>query len=129
MPLAEGAEVHAVESDAAMLEALDAGWRAATGLHRVTTERRDLFRRPVLAMELDRFDAVSLDPPRAGAEAQTCEIARSKVTRVSYVSCDPATFARDAAILVAAGFAIGRLLPVDQFRWSGHVELAAAFSR
>ncbi len=129
LPLAEGAEVHAVESDAAMLEALDAGWRAATGLHRVTTERRDLFRRPVLAMELDRFDAVSLDPPRAGAEAQTREIARSKVTRVSYVSCDPATFARDAAILVAAGFAIGRLLPVDQFRWSGHVELAAAFSR
>ena len=129
LPLAEGAEVHAVESDAAMLEALDAGWRAAAGLHRVTTERRDLFRRPVLAMELDRFDAVSLDPPRAGAEAQTREIARSKVTRVSYVSCDPATFARDAAILVAAGFAIGRLLPVDQFRWSGHVELAAAFSR
>ena len=129
LPLAEGAEVRAVESDAAMLAALDAGWRAAAGLHRVTTERRDLFRRPVLAIELDRFDAVSLDPPRAGAEAQTREIARSKVTRVSYVSCDPATFARDAAILVAAGFAIGRLLPVDQFRWSGHVELAAAFSR
>ena len=129
LPLAEGAEVRAVESDAAMLAALDAGWRAAAGLHRVTTERRDLFRRPVLAIELDRFDAVSLDPPRAGAEAQTREIARSKVTRVSYVSCDPATFARDAAILVAADFAIGRLLPVDQFRWSGHVELAAAFSR
>ena len=129
LPLAEGAEVRAVESDAAMLAALDAGWRAAAGLHRVTTERRDLFRRPVLAIELDRFDAVSLDPPRAGAEAQTREIARSKVTRVSYVSCDPATFARDAAILVTAGFAIGRMLPVDQFRWSGHVELAAAFSR
>jgi len=129
LPFATGAEVHAVESDAAMLAALDAGWRSAPGLHRVTTERRDLFRRPVLAMELDRFDAVSLDPPRAGAEAQTREIARSPVSRVSYVSCDPATFARDAAILVAAGFALDTLLPVDQFRWSGHVELAAAFSR
>ena len=74
---------------------------------------------------------IALDAPQGDllAEAQTREIARSKVTRVSYVSCDPATFARDAAILVAAGFAIGRLLPVDQFRWSGHVELAAAFSR
>ncbi len=129
LPLAEGAEVHAVESDAAMLAALDAGWRAAAGLHRVTTERRDLFRRPVLAMELDRFDAVLLDPPRAGAEAQTREIARSSVSRVSYVSCDPATFARDAAILVAGGFALDTLLPVDQFRWSGHVELAVALSR
>jgi len=129
LPFATDSEVHAVESDAAMLAALDAGWRAAVGLHRVTTERRDLFRRPVLAMELDRFDAVSLDPPRAGAEAQTREIARSPVSRVSYVSCDPATFARDAAILVAAGFALDTLLPVDQFRWSGHVELAAAFSR
>lgn len=129
LPFATDAEVHAVESDAAMLAALDAGWRGADGLHRVTTERRDLFRRPVLAMELDRFDAISLDPPRAGAEAQTREIARSSVGCVSYVSCDPATFARDAAVLVAAGFALDRLLPVDQFRWSGHVELAAAFSR
>ncbi len=129
LPMAEGAEVHAVEGDAAMLAALDAGWRSAPGLHRVTTERRDLFRRPVLATELDRFDAVSLDPPRAGAEAQTREIARSSLRLVSYVSCDPATFARDAAILAAAGFAIDRLQPVDQFRWSGHVELAAAFSR
>jgi 23S rRNA (uracil1939-C5)-methyltransferase len=129
LPLASGGEVHAVEGEAAMLEALDAGWRAATGLHRVTTERRDLFRRPVLAMELERFDAVSLDPPRAGAEAQTREIARSKVTRVSYISCEPATFARDAAILFAAGFSIERLLPVDQFRWSGHVELAALLTR
>ena len=77
LPLAEGAEVRAVESDTAMLAALDAGWRASAGLHRVTTERRDLFRRPVLAMELDRFDAVLLDPPRAAPEAQTRDIARA----------------------------------------------------
>jgi 23S rRNA (uracil1939-C5)-methyltransferase len=127
--LADRAEVHAVEGDAAMVAALDAGWRAAPGLHRVTTERRDLFRRPLLADELSRFDAVVIDPPRAGAEAQVVEIARSGLRRLAYVSCNPVTFARDARILSAGGLRLARVRVVDQFRWSPHVELVAAFDR
>jgi 23S rRNA (uracil1939-C5)-methyltransferase len=70
-----------------------------------------------------------IDPPRAGAEAQTRELARSRLARIAAVSCDPATFARDASLLVEAGFRLDWVQPVDQFRWSGHVELAAQFSR
>jgi 23S rRNA (uracil1939-C5)-methyltransferase len=128
-PLAERAEVHAVEGDAAALAALDAGWRAAARLRRVTTEARDLFRRPVLAEEMRRVDAVVIDPPRAGAAAQTTQIAGSAVARVAAASCNPATFARDARTLVDAGFRLLWARPVDQFRWSPHVELAAAFAR
>jgi 23S rRNA (uracil1939-C5)-methyltransferase len=129
LPLAEAAEVHVVEGDAAMLDALAAGWRAAPGLRRVTTEARDLFRRPLSPAELDRFDAAVFDPPRAGAEAQARALAASRVPRVVAVSCNPITFARDAAILVAGGFRLGPVRPVDQFRWSGHVEIVAAFTR
>jgi len=129
LPIAEFAEVHAVEGDAAMLAALDKGWRRGTELHRVTTETRDLFRRPVLAAEFKGFDAAVIDPPRAGAEAQTTEIAASDLARIVFVSCNPVTFARDARILTEAGFTITALSVVDQFRWSPHVELVAAFSR
>ncbi len=129
LPLAGTAEVLAVEGEAAMLAALTAGWRQAPGLKRVETAARDLFRRPLLAAELEGFDAVAIDPPRAGAEAQSRELARSGVPVVAAVSCDPATFARDAAILVAGGYRLEWVQPVDQFRWSGHVELAARFSR
>ena len=128
LPLAAAAEVHAVEGEAAMLEALGAAARRA-GLGRVGTAARDLFRRPLLAAELARFEAVVIDPPRAGAEAQSRELARSAVARVAAVSCDPATFARDARLLVDGGFRLDWVQPVDQFRWSGHVELAAGFSR
>lgn len=129
LPLAETAEVHAVEGEAAMLASLDAGRRAAPGLRRVTTEARDLFRRPLTPAELDRFDAVVMDPPRAGAEAQARALAASRVTRVALISCDPATFARDAAILAAGGHKLEEVRVVDQFRWSGHVEIAARFRR
>jgi 23S rRNA (uracil1939-C5)-methyltransferase len=129
LPLAETAEVHAVESDPAMLQALDRGWREAQGLKRVTTEARDLFRRPLMPDELNRFDAVVLDPPRAGAEAQVAQITAATVANIIYVSCNPVTFARDAARLVAAGFRMGPVHPVDQFRWSSHVELVAGFRR
>jgi len=129
LPLAEAAEVHAVEGDAGMLAALDAGWRGASGLKRVTTEARDLFRRPLLADELNRFDAIVIDPPRAGAEAQMTEIARSNVGRIASVSCNPVTFARDSGLLLDAGYRLDRLVVVDQFRWSSHVEIAAGFSR
>lgn len=128
LPLAETAEVHAVESSREMLDALEKGWRGAPGLHRVTTEARDLFRRPLLPDELSRVDALVLDPPRAGAEAQVAEIARARVPVVAYVSCHPASFSRDAKALLAAGYRMGPVTVVDQFRWSPHVELTARFS-
>jgi 23S rRNA (uracil1939-C5)-methyltransferase len=90
---------------------------------------RDLFRSPLQPDELNRFDAVLLDPPRAGARAQTAEIARSMVGRVVYVSCNPSSWARDAAVLVEAGFTLKKLRPVGQFRWSTHVELVSLFER
>ncbi len=129
LPLSRRAAVHAVEADAAMLEAAAAGWRSAGGPNRLTTEARDLFRRPLLAAELAHFDAVVIDPPRAGAAAQAARIAESAVPRVAAVSCDPATFARDAALLISGGYRLDWVQVIDQFRWSAHVELAAAFSR
>lgn len=128
LPLADSAEVHAVESDAAMLAALDRGWRQAQGLHRVTTETRDLFRRPLEPDEFKGFDAVVIDPPRAGAEAQTATLARSRVPVIAFVSCNPVTFARDARSLTEAGYVMDWLQVVDQFRWAAHVELVARFS-
>jgi len=121
--LAEKSEVHAVEFDKGSMTALDKAFRATPGLRRITTEARDLFRRPLLAPELNAFDAVVLDPPRAGAEAQVKQIAASKVPLVVSVSCDPATFARDAAILISSGYRLERLVPVDQFKHSPHLEV------
>ncbi len=95
----------------------------------VNAEHRDLYRRPYDAGELAAFDAVVLDPPRAGAEEQVKQIAASPVPRIAYVSCNPATFARDAAILAGGGYRLDWARPVGQFRWSTHIELAAAFSR
>jgi len=129
LPLAETSEVHAVEAAGPMLAALDAGWRGAQGLKRVTTETRDLFRRPLLPDDLARFDAVVIDPPRAGAEAQIAQLARAEVPVIAAVSCNPVTFARDARALVAAGYRLDWVQVVDQFRWSSHVELAARLSR
>lgn len=129
LPLAKGAMIHAVEFSADMLAALDRAWRHAHGLKQVTTETRDLFRRPLLATELRKYDAIVLDPPRAGAEGQIAQIAASEVPRVAHVSCNPVTFARDAATLVSAGYRLDWVQVVDQFRWSPHTELAAQFSR
>jgi len=125
LPLARAASVTAVEGDAAALYALDRAWRHSRGMKAVETEVRDLFRRPLLPDELRRFDAVVIDPPRAGAEAQMAEIARAGVARVAAVSCNPVSFARDAEILTTAGYRIEWIDVVDQFRWSPHVELAA----
>lgn len=127
LPLAERAEVHAAESDPDMLAALSAAARATPGLRRVTTEARDLFRRPLLPDDLARFDAVVLDPPRAGAEAQTERLAQSGVPLIAAVSCNPVTFARDARILSQAGYRLDWVQVIDQFRWSTHVELVARF--
>ena len=129
LPLARKASVHAVEGVREMMDALDRGWRSTGGLHRVSVETRDLFRRPLLPDELNEFDAIVIDPPRAGAEAQVAEIAESKVATVAMVSCNPVTFARDARTLIDAGFALGPVTVVDQFRWSHHTEVVAAFTR
>jgi 23S rRNA (uracil1939-C5)-methyltransferase len=129
LPLSENAEVHAVEGDAAMTAALEKAWRQAEGLKRLTVEARDLFRRPLDADEMKDFDAVVIDPPRAGAEAQTAALAGSGVPLIAAVSCNPVTFARDAKVLLAAGYTLDWVQVVDQFRWSAHVELAARFSR
>ena len=96
---------------------------------RIEVHHRDLYRRPLGANELAAFEAVILDPPRSGAQDQVREIASSSVARIAYVSCNPATFARDAEILVAGGYQLAWIRSVGQFRWSTHVELAAAFSR
>jgi len=130
LPLAEAAEVHAVEGLAVPLAALDAGWRVAPGLRRVTAETRDLARRPLLPAELDAHDGIVIDPPRAGAEAQARALAATRrVERLAWVSCDPVTFARDIRILAEGGWRISRLEVVDQFRWSPHVETVAALTR
>ena len=129
LPLAKRAEVHAVEGEAAMLSALDRGWREGHQLRRVTTEARDLFRRPLEADELRHFDAAVIDPPRAGAEAQIATLADSDVKTIAMVSCNPVTFARDARTLVDAGFEMPWVQVVDQFRWSPHVEIVAPFTR
>ena len=128
LPLAEQAEVHAVEGDAAMMAALDKGWRMAEGLKRITTETRDLFRRPLEPDEFKGVQAVVIDPPRAGAEAQTKTLAAARVPVIAAVSCNPVTFARDARIFIAAGYRLDWVQPIDQFRWSSHVEIAARFS-
>jgi 23S rRNA (uracil1939-C5)-methyltransferase len=95
----------------------------------IAAQHRDLYRRPLMAEELAGLEAVVLDPPRSGAEAQVAELAASAVPRIAYVSCNPATFARDAAMLASGGYRLDWIRPVGQFRWSTHVELAAAFSR
>jgi 23S rRNA (uracil1939-C5)-methyltransferase len=120
-------QVTAAEASRDALLALQSAARRAG--RAITAEHRDLYRRPYDAKELAGFDAVVLDPPRAGAEEQVKQLAASSVPRIAYVSCNPATFARDAAILAAGGCRIDWARPVGQFRWSTHIELAASFSR
>lgn len=129
LPLAEAMEVHAVEGDAAMTRALDLAARTTPNLHRVSIETRDLFRRPLEPDELLIFTGAVIDPPRAGAEAQTATLAASKIPVIAAVSCNPVTFARDARALAAAGYRLDWVQVVDQFRWSTHVELVARFFR
>ncbi|MEL7211222.1 MAG: class I SAM-dependent RNA methyltransferase [Pseudomonadota bacterium] len=129
LPLARCAPVHAIEAVPEMMEALDAGWRMSQRLKKVTTETRDLFRRPLDAGELAPFDTAVIDPPRAGAEAQTRHFIGSNIARVAFVSCNPVTFARDAKLLIDGGYRLNWVTVVDQFRWSPHVELAASFTR
>lgn len=126
-PVAARGRVTAVEGSAEAVAALDAAARKAVA--RVEAVRRDLTRRPFLPAELNAFDLVVLDPPYAGAAEQVAQIARSTLRHVIYVSCNPVALARDAAVLKGAGFAVGSATPVDQFRWSAHLESVVSFSR
>lgn len=127
LPLAAKTKVLAAEGARDPLLALKtAAARAGRG---VAAEHRDLFRRPLTARELGQFGAVVIDPPRAGAKEQVAELAAAKLDRIAYVSCNPATFARDAKMLVEGGWRLRWIRPVGQFRWSTHVELVSAFSR
>ncbi|MGA0600800.1 class I SAM-dependent RNA methyltransferase [Caulobacter sp. KR2-114] len=127
--LAAIAPVLAADAAGPAVRALSSAVAGAPGLKPITAETRDLDRRPVLAEELKKVDVALFDPPRAGAAEQTAQLARSGVARVIGVSCNPATFARDARTLVDAGFVLQRVLPVDQFLWSPHIELVGVFSR
>lgn len=127
--IAERARVFAADADKPSIAALAAAVRHTKGLKPVEAVARDLFRNPLAPTEMMAFDAVVFDPPRAGAEAQSRELAGSKVKTVIAVSCEPRTFARDAAILIAGGYRLEALTPVDQFAWSPHVELVGVFRR
>jgi 23S rRNA (uracil1939-C5)-methyltransferase len=127
--LARVGRVTAVEADEKALASLDNAARNAQGLKPVTIERRDLFRRPLMTLELKHFDAVVFDPPRAGAEFQSKELARSAVKKIVAVSCNPLTLARDLAILAEGGYRITRVTPIDQFLWTSHVEVVVALER
>lgn len=127
--LAQKSKVLAFDSEAGAIDALRKAAKATKGLKPVTAEIRDLFRRPLLPHELNDADAVVFDPPRQGAMAQVVQIAASKVPLVISVSCNVQTFARDARILIDAGYRIGEVTPVDQFRHTPHVELVARFER
>jgi 23S rRNA (uracil1939-C5)-methyltransferase len=127
--LAETSRVYAADSDRPAIAALVKAVHHTQGLKPVEAKARDLFRDPLAPIELNPFDAVVFDPPRAGAEAQAKELARSKVKTVVAVSCEPKTFARDAAILIAGGYRLERVTPVDQFAYSTHVEVVGVFRR
>ena len=118
---------YAAESDVSASAALEQASRRVSQPFRV--ERRDLYRRPLTAKELGAFDGVVLDPPRSGAQMQVAEMAGASLSRVAYVSCNPVSFARDAAALVAGGYRLAWVQPIGQFRWSRHVELVAGFTR
>lgn len=127
--LAERARILAVDNDELALDALSRAARATSGLKPIGTERRDLFRRPLLAQELKKTDAVVFDPPRDGAQAQARELAKSNVPIAIAVSCNAATFARDARTLIDGGYKLQAVTPVDQFRYTAHVEIVAKFMR
>ena len=128
-PLTRNAQVHAIEGQAELVAALDTAARRARVGPRVRAERRDLTRRPLLANELAEANAIVFDPPREGAREQTAHLAQSRVKTIVGVSCNPATFARDARVLIDAGYALEQVTPVDQFLWTPHLELVGVFRR
>jgi 23S rRNA (uracil1939-C5)-methyltransferase len=127
--LAEKSAVHAVESDAGSVAALDQAWKHVQGLKPISAEKRDLFRRPLMPFDLKAYDGVVFDPPRAGAEAQCAILAKSSVRRIAAVSCNPVTLARDLRILIDGGYKLSSVTPFDQFLWSPHVEAVALLEK
>ncbi|WP_297322878.1 class I SAM-dependent RNA methyltransferase [uncultured Bartonella sp.] len=127
--MAEKMKVHAVENDDDALKSLNRAYRQSNGLKTVSYEKRDLFRRPLLPRELEQFDGLVFDPPRAGAEEQVREIAKTDIPRVVAVSCNPVTLARDLSILVEGGYKIEKIVLIDQFLWSAHVESVAILNK
>jgi 23S rRNA (uracil1939-C5)-methyltransferase len=127
--LAAKARVSAFDSDAGAVSALSKAATSASGLKPIKAEARDLFRRPLMPQELRDYDTVVFDPPRQGAQAQVKQLAASKIPVVIAVSCNVATFARDARVLIDSGYKIEGVTPVDQFRHTPHVELVARFTR
>ncbi|MDE2445673.1 MAG: class I SAM-dependent RNA methyltransferase, partial [Alphaproteobacteria bacterium] len=127
--LAQNAKIHAIDLDKNAVAALLQATRFVQGLKPITAEARDLFDNPMVPEELNVFDAVVFDPPRAGAEAQVRQLAKSKVKQIVAVACDAQTFARDAAILVKGGYTLAEVTPIDQFKYSAHVEVVASFKR
>lgn len=128
-PLAKKSAVHAVEAEGAALNAIDRAFRSRQGLKPVTTEQRDLFRRPLMRDELRHYNGVVFDPPRAGAELQSQQLARSLVSKVAAISCNPITFARDLKILLNGKFKTKSIVAIDQFLWSPHIEIVALLER
>lgn len=127
LPLAEKAEIHAIDGDPALIRALDQAARRTPGLRPLSHECRDLFRDPLGPDELVGFDAVLIDPPRAGAEAQAARLSGADMAVIAMVSCNPVSFARDARILNEGGYQLDWVQVIDQFRWSTHIELVARF--
>jgi 23S rRNA (uracil1939-C5)-methyltransferase len=127
--LAEKSRISAFDNDAGGVAALQKAAGTTLRLKPVRAERRDLFRRPLVMQELREFDAVVFDPPRQGAQAQAQQLAASKVGVIVAVSCNVATFGRDARILIEGGYRIEGVSPIDQFRYSPHVELVAKFAK
>jgi 23S rRNA (uracil1939-C5)-methyltransferase len=128
-PLIAFGSVHAIDGDAALVGALRKGADAAGIGNKLSTETRDLMKRPLIADDLKKFDAVVFDPPRAGASSQAGRLAASKVPLIVAVSCNPASFARDAKLLVDGGYRLESVLPVDQFLWTPHLEVVGVFRK
>ncbi len=128
-PLATKANVLAVDGDRQAIAALESAAKRTPGLKPIEAKGRDLFREPLSVRELERIDAVVFDPPRAGAAAQAAVLAQSRVGTIAAVSCNPATLARDARILIDGGYALERVTPIDQFLYSPHIEAVAVFRR
>lgn len=129
LSLARTSRVVAAESSQPALDALTTAARGASGLKRIETERRDLFTHPLSPQELATFDGAAFDPPRAGAKSQATALAASKIPCIAAVSCNPASFARDARILIDGGYLLERVVPVDQFVYSAETEVVGLFSR
>jgi 23S rRNA (uracil1939-C5)-methyltransferase len=127
--LAESMAVYSFDSDRAAVAMLVQAVRHTQGLKPATAQVRDLFRAPLVVSELNAFDGIVLDPPRAGAEAQVRQVAKSQVSQLVYVACDVQTFARDAAILAEGGYTLEKAFPVDQFKWTAHLEVVGWFKK